>query len=53
MSRLVLFWFNPYYPTFILGIWHEGDNLKELFCLAQSMVEWYMEVLDLVGIFIC
>ena len=37
-------------PTFMLGIWHEGDFLKEIF---GSMVGWYVEVLDLVGFCIC
>lgn len=32
-------------PTFMLGIWYEGDWLKERFALAQSMVRWYVEVL--------
>ena len=35
-------------PTFMLGVWHKGDWLKQIFGLAQSMVGWYMEVLDLV-----
>jgi len=39
-------------PTFMLGIWHEGDWLKERFGSAQSMVGWYVEVPDLVGFFI-
>ena len=38
---------------FMLGIWHEGDWLKERFGSAQSMVKWYVEVLELVGFFIC
>ena len=31
-------------PTFMFGIWHEGDWLKEIFGSAQSMVGWYVEV---------
>ena len=42
-------WFNPYDPTFMLGICHMGDSLKEIFSLAQSMVGWYVKVSDLVG----
>ena len=38
----------PIDPTFMLGIWHEGDWLKERFGLAQSMVRLYVEVSDLV-----
>jgi len=26
-----IFLFNPYDPTFILGIWHGGDWMKEIF----------------------
>jgi len=37
----------------MLGIWHGGVWLKERFGSTQSMVGWYMEVLDLVGICIC
>jgi len=48
-----LFWFNPYDPTFMLGIWNMGDWLEERFGLAQFMVRWYVEVTNLVGIFIC
>ena len=33
----------------MLGIWNMGDWLKERLGSAQSMVEWYMEVLELVG----
>jgi len=33
----------------MLGIWHEGDWLKEIFALAESMVGQYVEVFDLVG----
>jgi len=40
-------------PTFMLGIYHNCDWMKERFGLAQSMVDWYMEVLDLVRFFIC
>lgn len=36
----------------MLGIWCGGDWLKERFSLSQSMVGWYAEVPDLVGIFI-
>jgi len=36
-------------PTFMFGIWHGGDWLKERFGSAMSMVGWYMEVLKLVG----
>ena len=36
----------------MLGLWNEGDWLKEIFGLAQSMVKWYVEVPDLVGFFI-
>ena len=34
----------------MLGIWHGGDLLKEISGSAQSMVEWYVELSDLVGI---
>jgi len=37
----------------MLGIWNEGDWLKEIFGLAQSMVGWNVEVPDLVGFFLC
>jgi len=37
----------------MLGIWHGGDWLKEKFGSVQSMVRWYVEVLDLVGFYIC
>ena len=40
-------------PKFMLWIWYKGDWLKEIFGLAQSMVEWYMEVPNLVSICIC
>jgi len=33
----------------MLGIWHEGDWMKERFSSAQSMVGWYVKVPDLVG----
>ena len=33
----------------MLGIWHEGDWLKERFGSAQSMVRWYAKVPELVG----
>jgi hypothetical protein len=36
-------------PTFMLGMWHGVDWMKERFGSAQSMVGWFMEVLDLVG----
>jgi len=36
----------------MLGIWYGGDWLKEIFGLAQSMVGWYMEVPNLVELFI-
>ena len=39
-------------PIFMLGIWHEGDWMKQIFDSAQSMVGWYMEFPELVGIFI-
>ena len=39
-------------PTFMLGIWHRGDWMKEIFGSALSMVGWYMEVPILVGILI-
>ena len=35
-------------PTFMLGIWHESDLLKQIFGSAQYMVGWYMEVPNLV-----
>ena len=34
----------------MLEIWHKGDGLKERFGSAMSMVEWYVEVLNLVEI---
>jgi len=37
----------------MLGIWHGGDLLKEIFRLMQSMVGWYMEFPYLVGFFLC
>ena len=40
-------------PTFMLGIWHEGDWLKERFGSNQSMFGWYVEAPDLVGFCIC
>ena len=40
-------------PTFMPGIWHGGDWLKEIFGSTQSMVGWFMEVLGLVGFCIC
>ena len=39
--------------TFMLGIWNDGDWLKEIFGSTKSMVRQYMEVPDLVGFFIC
>jgi len=33
----------------MLGMWHGVDWMKERFGSAQSMVGWFMEVLDLVG----
>ena len=33
----------------MLGIWRRGDWLKDRFGAAQPMVEWYVEVPDLVG----
>jgi len=36
-------------PTSILGIWHGGNWLKEIFGSDQSMVGWYVEVPSLVG----
>lgn len=35
----------------MVGIWLEGDWLKEIFSSAQSTIGWYMEVPHLVGIF--
>ena len=49
---LVLFWFNIYDPTFMLGIWRGSDRMKERFGSDQSMGGWYVEVPDLVAIFI-
>ena len=40
-------------PTFMLGIWHGDDWIKERFGSTQSMVGWYVEVLDLVVFCIC
>ncbi len=40
-------------PTFMLGIWHGGDWLKERFGSTQSMFGWYVEVPGLVGFCIC
>ena len=45
-EALVLFVMSP---TLIFGIWHGGDFLKEIFRSVQSMVEWYMEVANLVA----
>jgi len=39
--------------TFMLGIWHGGDWLKEIFGSTQYIVGWYMEVSELVGFCIC
>lgn len=36
--------------TFIFGIWHESDWLKERFGLGQYMVRWFVEVPNLVGL---
>jgi len=50
-----LVWFCLVYSmrsTFMLGIWRRGDWLKERFGSTQSMVGWYVEVPDFVGIFI-
>ena len=33
----------------MLGIWHGGDWMKEIFSLAMFMVGWYVEVPDLVA----
>lgn len=38
--------------TFTIGIWHEGDWMKEIFGSTQSMVDWYVEVPKLVGLYI-
>jgi len=40
-------------PTFMVGIWHEGDWLKERLGSVQYMVRWYVEVSNVVGFFIC
>jgi len=37
-------------PTFMLGIWHGANWMKEIFGSAQSRVGWFMEVPDLVGL---
>ena len=34
---MVLFWFNHYYPTFMLGIWCGSDFLKERFGSSQNL----------------
>ncbi len=39
-------------PIFMLEIWHGVDWLKEIFGSTQSMIRWYMEVPDLVGLYI-
>ena len=49
---LFLDWFIHDTP-FMLGIWHEADWLKERFGLSISMVEWYVEVSNLVGSCLC
>jgi len=36
--------------TFMLEIWNEGHWLKEIFGSTISMVEWYVEVPNLVGL---
>ena len=41
-----LIWFNPYDPTFMLGIWCGRDWMKEIFWFRQSTVGWYVEVLN-------
>jgi len=37
----------------MLGIWHEGDWLKEIFGSAMSMVRWYVEVPNIVDSCLC
>ena len=39
----------PMNPTFMLGIWHMGDWLKQIFGSVQSMLRWYVKVPDMVG----
>jgi len=34
----------------MLGIWHNGDWLKEIFGSTQYMVRWSVEVPDLFGL---
>jgi len=37
----------------MFGIWHGGDQLKERFGSAMSMVEWYVEIPNLTGSCLC
>ena len=37
----------------MLGIWHGGDWLEEIFGSTMSMVGWYVEVPNLVGSCLC
>ena len=37
-------------PKFMLGIWNKGDWLRERFSSTQYMVDWLVEVSDLIDL---